>query len=240
MRKDDDGPNVPDDGEGGGERGEPGGDWGWGAPDEGSAEADLLALIEHATLLPHSKCTREVVEEICSLLEEGHYIQTVTSFVGVSERSYFNWIERGQDELARLEEVVEEGGVAVVNPALIPHVVLVQLSARARATAHIEAMRRITRAGKGSAPEFANVKADMWFLERSMPDVWGGKQRLDVNVGGGIDLELIVERPLDALEARVIARGQIEADDEADEWEGEEGADQPVELEWVDDGEGWD
>ena len=204
-----------------------GGDWTWGQRGQMSgAEADMLELITHAEMMPHARCTREVVGEIVELLEEGHYIETVCDFVGVSQRSYYNWLDKGRAELERLAELVEFGEVAVVDPARIPHVVLVQLSARARATAHMKAMRRVTRSAQGRAPEGADVKASIWFLERSLPHVWGGRQTVDVNVSGGVELELIVERPLDAeftsdddAPARVVAR-----------YPGDEGEDEGVAL----------
>lgn len=197
-----------------------------------SAEQQLFDLIEHAQIVPRSLCTRETVETLCELLREGHFVETAVAFAGVSQRAYHKWIGQGKAEIERLELELErlegeardragEGGGPVdvsalearvqVDPRFISHVVLVQESARARAHAHVMALRRIKAAAQGNQPERADklARADQWFLERSAPQLWGGKSGGVDDLAEGVVLELEIPRPL----------GERDADDLDDEIE---------------------
>lgn len=43
-----------------------------------------------------TKCTPELVKQICDLIREAHYVVFACLQVGIEEKTYYNWRERGK------------------------------------------------------------------------------------------------------------------------------------------------
>lgn len=46
-----------------------------------------------------TKLTKELTEEICKRLRAGWYVKVAAASVGICEKTYYNWIERGEKAL---------------------------------------------------------------------------------------------------------------------------------------------
>lgn len=132
-----------------------------------------------------SKLTSEVGDAIVSALEEGNYAKTAAEAAGVDESTYYKWLKRGEDELAR----VEEGRGRSVRKSEETFVQFFQSVTRARGNAEASAVEKIKDAGE------EDWRAAAWFLERRYSSRWANTQRVEVQVREEL------EAALDKLEA---------------------------------------
>jgi hypothetical protein len=123
-------------------------------------------------------CTPELTEQICQILRAGNYVCAACDYVGISERVYYQWAERGQAELDRL-------GDPKVKPkdSEAPFVHFVQSVTRAKSQAEIQSVARIRKAAE------EDWKADAWYLERSHQQRWG-RTRVEIEHSGKIGREV--------------------------------------------------
>lgn len=122
-----------------------------------------------------TKCTPELTREICQVLRAGNYVKVACEYVGIDESTYYKWINRGREELER----VEADGRRSVRDSEQPFVKFFQSATRARASAEVESVARIRDAAKD------DWRADAWFLEHSFPDRWGKRtQHVDITTDG--------------------------------------------------------
>jgi hypothetical protein len=104
----------------------------------------------------------EITKRLCEILSLGNYIEAACAYVGISETSYYAWVQRGEKDLkAGKESSFTE---------------FVKATKKARAEAEVVSVARIRDAA--SSGEW---QADAWFLERSFPDRWG-RRRQDLHV----------------------------------------------------------
>lgn len=94
--------------------------------------------------------TDKIADEICSLLEEGNYLETAAQSVGVSVNTVYSWLRQGA---AGTE----------------PFAAFSQAVTRARAQAEVEAVRTL-RKGDGEATSFGPAKAAAHFLAVTRPE----------------------------------------------------------------------
>lgn len=119
-----------------------------------------------------SKCTLELTERICQYLRQGVWIEDACALVGIADRSFYNWMARGE----RAWKI--DGRFVQFSQAV----------KRARAEAAKVSIGRIRQAGQGGT-----WQADAWFLERSYPQRWGRRyQQHEVSGPGGKPVELKV------------------------------------------------
>lgn len=90
-----------------------------------------------------TKCTPEVIALIADKLESGIYADSAAILAGISEKTYYNWLERG------------ENGVE-------PYATFLQATKDATAKAEQGALTTVRAAGPG-------WQANAWFLERRFP-----------------------------------------------------------------------
>ena len=140
-----------------------------------------------------TKLTPSVQAAIVQAVSLGVPIKTAGSYVGVSQQSLSEWLRRGQgrhsargstkayadfaealekaraqDEvrrIARLEQAARGGQV-------------VYRKVQETVNAEGEVVRRVIEE-RQTEPQWT---ADAWFLERSRPETWGRKERLDLHV----------------------------------------------------------
>lgn len=108
-----------------------------------------------------SKLTPEVQAELVKWIKAGNYIETAARLVGVSKRSVFTWLEKGDGQ--------KRGRYAEFSRAV------------RGAMAEAEA-RLILLIDKSANTDW---KAAAWRLERQYPDRWGRQTKHEVTGAGG-------------------------------------------------------
>ena len=123
-----------------------------------------------------TKLTEERQGELCRYLRDGNAISTACALVGIDESTYHKWQQRGRAELER----VEEGHVNCrVRKEEAPYVEFFKSAMRARAEGEQRHVKNIQDASS------EDWRASAWFLERSRPERWGKKQKLEHTGEGG-------------------------------------------------------
>lgn len=105
------------------------------------------------------------------LLKEGHYIEDVTDYIGVSHNSYYQWMNRGEeiadmDEDERKQYYQDLPNETTRKNAKLYHE-FYETSKRAQLEAKMAALRNIRKAGKKS------WQAEAWYLERKYRHQFG-------------------------------------------------------------------
>jgi transposase-like protein len=117
-----------------------------------------------------SKLTEERQETICEALRKGVSIEGACQLAGVSDRAYYKWRERGEEELRRVEEGHHNCRVRKDEE---PYVQFFQETTRAIGESEEYLVEKIYEA----APETPN--AALRLLERRFPDRWSKKQKVE-------------------------------------------------------------
>jgi len=141
-----------------------------------------------------SLLTKERQDKIVQGLESGNTYKTSAALAGISESGFWKWMERGEAELAR----VDEDGRRSVKEKERPYVEFVEAIRKARAQAecfHVSRVQlaasgipdktevstvehpdgrveKVTVITKGQAPSW---QASAWWLERTNPKEFGRK-----------------------------------------------------------------
>lgn len=170
--------------------------------------------------------TGEVAEQIEAYIREGAYPETAARAAGVSERSYYRWLERGEAESERREAYDSEhplyaemdlAGQAEVDPDEAEtrtredvYLAFWQSTQKAVALAEIETVSSVRSGGQ-------DWQSRAWVAERRWRDRWGRTQRTEISGpgGGAVQVETTSTSELLAL-ADELTGGY----DEADEAEG--------------------
>jgi hypothetical protein len=114
--------------------------------------------------------------------------------VGVDNKTFYNWMDRGEAEIARVQEAHEadpDSDVGVSDREA-PFVSFFQRCTRAMAQAERDALRSIRESHKGDRD--GDWHAAAWFLARKSNDRWGKKQKVEHSgeIQGGVT---IIELP---------------------------------------------
>ncbi len=132
----------------------------------------------------NTRLTRELIDKAVQFLRAGNYKNTVAKLLGIPERTWYSWEERGR----KIEQGEER-----------PRGLYLDFYNEVKgAEAHAEGSAVI---GVLKAGESGNWQALAWFLERKYPKKWGRRQ---------VPLEADGEThdPIDALFAELAAREQ--------------------------------
>ena len=131
-----------------------------------------------------SECTSELRDRVAQLVRAGNYPERAAVAAGVSARTYYRWMERGEKQRRGIyHDFYEE-------------------VRRAEADAEVEAVARVR---KGMADDW---RACMNFLERRYPKRW--RRRESHEHSGGLDLQVGAEM-LDDPETRRALREALRA-----------------------------
>jgi len=103
-----------------------------------------------------TKLTPELQEEILNLIRAGNYVKDACLAVGIDESTYYKWIKRGEKA---------KSGI---------YFQFVQSTKKARAFARALRVEKITDAME------ENWQAAAWWLERTDPEHWGRRSRVDL------------------------------------------------------------
>ncbi|MCP4201848.1 MAG: hypothetical protein GY769_07940 [bacterium] len=158
--------------------------------------------------------TPELVERICQKVRQVHYNKQAIESLGYSERSLYNWLGRGEDELERMEA----RGLVRSKRGEEVFVQLVREVRQARADNQAAHATNIQRAGLGAEAEYLRdekgkllldkdgqphllrpAQAPCWqasarYLEAVDPEKWGRKIRTELTTpeGGPTELRITV------------------------------------------------
>lgn len=155
-----------------------------------------------------------IIEELVKVLAEGNYISTACQYVGIGESTFYEWRERGQREIERVNAQGLEGEAAAreaclgnpevalagcpesFNPDEWAFVVFKFQMERASARAEVNTLTLIRTAADTS------WRAAAWFLERTRPERYGSRQSVKVGGSPGAPVELQAVT-VDELEAKI-------------------------------------
>lgn len=139
------------------------------------------------------KLTAELIRECEQLIRAGNYAKVVAQYLGISETTWYRWMQEGEQAKSGLKREFWESVKKAETVAEIRNVNVIQKAAE------------------------EDWKAAMTYLERKFPERWGRKERLDANLthqgkDGGpiktestINLENLSDAELTALE-RIIEK----------------------------------
>jgi hypothetical protein len=113
-----------------------------------------------------NKLTPETQDKICNALRAGNHAKVAAEFGGVSETTFFRWMQEG--------EAATSGAKREFWEAI----------KKAEADAEVQRVARIAKAGQDGV-----WQADAWWLERKFPERWG-RQIQDVNHGGTVTVKV--------------------------------------------------
>ena len=99
-----------------------------------------------------SKLTPERQERIIELIRAGNYMEIAAQAAGINVATMYRWLQRGEETNSGKYHEFREAIMRARAEAEARNVTLIQTAAR------------------------ADWRAAAWFLERSFPDRWGGKQ----------------------------------------------------------------
>jgi transposase len=111
-----------------------------------------------ANLGRKTKLTPEVEEKIVSAIRAGNYAQVAAEYAGISKRTFYNWLQWGQEGRRR------------------PYVHFLH----AVKTAEREAEGRAVAIVQKHMAD--NWQAAMTYLERKHPERWGRRDRLKIDI----------------------------------------------------------
>lgn len=155
-----------------------------------------------------------LLSELIQVLAEGNYVSTACQYIGIGESTYYEWRERGQREVERLdlqgldgEALAQEACCGDMfealgqcpepfNPDEWAFVVLKYQTERARARAEVNTLKHITEAAH------TTWRAAAWFLERTRPERYGLRQSVNLagSTGGPVEIRTVT---VDDLEAKI-------------------------------------
>ena len=114
-----------------------------------------------------TKLTKELIDEIATYLRAGNYIETTAHLVGINRDTIYEWLKRGNAEIARISKS-NRARVRKKEELFVEFTDTVK-----KAQAQSEAML-VAQIGKASEK---NWTAAAWRLERKYPDRWGRTER---------------------------------------------------------------
>ena len=124
-----------------------------------------------------TKCTPDLTKKFVYHLSRGAYVRHTCAFLGVTERVFYDWIERGRDYRDAVEDKLTP------RPEDKVYFDFLVETEKARAKPAVEAPKLILEIGKKQK----DWRPLAWLLERSQPELWG-RRKLEVtgNNGGPI------------------------------------------------------
>lgn len=115
-----------------------------------------------------SKLTEEVFNAVMQALRAGNYQEVAARYAGISESTYWSWLERGKRERERIEDGIEPNSTETIYREFLEEV------EQARAAAEVRMVGLIATAAKDT------WQAAAWYLERSKPNQWGRRDRHEI------------------------------------------------------------
>ena len=116
-----------------------------------------------------SKLNEELIKQAVKLIEAGNYQKHVAQALGITETTWYRWMQEGEKAKSGLKRKFYES------------------IKKAEARAVLRNVAKILQASQEG-----NWQAAAWWLERRYPDEWGRKDKFDVNTQG--EIKILVEK----------------------------------------------
>lgn len=104
-----------------------------------------------------TKLTPELIKEAARLVAEGNYITHVAQALGISRKTFYNWLEQGARATHGLKREFYEAITKAEAEAVLRNVKIIQKAAE------------------------TNWQAAAWYLERRYPELFGRKDKIGVD-----------------------------------------------------------
>lgn len=131
------------------------------------------------------KLTRELIEEAAALIREGNYQVHVAQALGISEATWYRWLQEGEKAQSGLKREFYEAIKKAEGEAIAERVAII---------------RRAALDG--------NWQAAAWWLERKFPELYGKREA----IAGSSEFKVVVEKVSRSEEN---SDGNAESDSEA-------------------------
>jgi transposase len=128
--------------------------------------------------------TPELQDQIVELIRLGNYAQDAAGACGISEATYYNWLDRGKVEAERLKLSENSKPKAEEKPFLE----FLEAVEKARREATARNVAVIQKAAIGGT-----WQAAAWWLERTRQNTFGRKERVEHTGAEGGDMKISVE-----------------------------------------------
>lgn len=126
------------------------------------------------------KLSDKVAGAIMNALRDGNTIGVAASAGGVSRRTLYYWLERGD----KARDLISAGEEDQLNPWDEMYIIFLEAIEEAQAAIQQELMQRINAAGVKS------WQANAWILERRWPDDYSLRQKVEHEVKGDRQIEV--------------------------------------------------
>jgi transposase len=144
------------------------------------------------------KISPKMIEKLTKVIAAGNYVNVACQFCGISEATYYVWINRGLAEAERLEKLAQHGVDAIPDEREGIYLEFLEAVKRAETEGEVAAVAHVRTAMSTS------WQAAMTYLERKHPDRWGRKDRnVNINVESTekVDLSRLSDDELATLES---------------------------------------
>lgn len=133
--------------------------------------------------------SEEMIDRITTAVASGNYLDDSARYVGIGERTLFNWLARGREALDQAE-----GDMHAVEESETLFAQLWQAVEKARSHAVVRNVALIQKAAEDS------WQAAAWYLERTNPKKWGRHETVELTGadGGAIQVEVSAKETLRA------------------------------------------
>lgn len=140
-------------------------------------------------------------EAILTMLRAGSYIDDACRAVGISDATFYNWINRGRAQQDRVTAGLE------IEENERPFLEFFEAVREADAEGIVSHVMNIDNAAKNGT-----WQASAWILERKQPKKWGRFDRTEISgpEGGPIQITISTEE-LERKVARILERRELEA-----------------------------
>ena len=136
------------------------------------------------------RMTDDLIERICTALEQGHYISVVCASAGISTGAFYTWCKRGREEYERL-----------LDPNVVPEADELQYLNFYTAVEAAKVAAEVDMVAAWREHAETNWQAARDFLARRYPSRWGRKQGITIALKEDDDLDTAIERELERLVA---------------------------------------
>jgi len=132
-----------------------------------------------------SKLTPEVQNTICKGLEAGMSQESAAIYAGISESTYYLWLEKGEKATrGKFLEFLE-----AVNKSKATILGRLEVEAHRLSLPHTVVTKREVLRKDGTVVELKTTTTEVdsqmtrFILERRHPDLWGKKEKIDITSG---------------------------------------------------------
>jgi hypothetical protein len=117
------------------------------------------------------KLNDDLIKKIVSAIEIGTYNKVAARAVGIDESTFYMWLKKGEEAKAKgINNIYSQFYDAVKE---------------AESRAMIRHLSNIVKASQEG-----NWQASAWILERRYPELWGRKDRMNVETDNGIVVKI--------------------------------------------------